>query len=58
MTSPGTNVSSSFKNVRVEFIDITSEKGGPLVIINPWRDGKISMLTEPGKQYHVTADAN
>ncbi len=36
-------VSSSFKNGKVEFVDITSEKGLPLKLINPWGDSPVQV---------------
>jgi hypothetical protein len=51
-------VSSSMHNGAIDSIDITSETGGEIAIVNPWKPGNIMLKTERGKSYHLAAESN
>lgn len=50
-------VSSERKNGGVQYIRITSEKGRPCVVENPWK-GNVPTITENGKPIKATVNGN
>ena len=46
-------VSSTFKNRRVQYIDIFSEKGRTCILQNPWPDQVVEVRTNMGRRFKV-----